>query len=373
MKKTSVKKVTKKLLITCLLLVSFFLSTILWIPGINDFWVTRNNANMPVWVRGNIESGVFIIFNHGGPGSSGTLESIMEVSPANAQYDHESPLKMLEKDYAVVYWDQRASGMSDGPANPNDSTPNDFGDDLSAIIEELNKRYTIKSKFLIGQSWGHFVASNYLSSIESWQSNQKQINGYIAYKGNHAQEMAFKFSRDRMLSLSRLAMNSDKPIWLDINKFYSITSDITNLAALKQHYQYIDYAMGVSSSIFDRVYSSVRSSIFSPFNGWAYYFNNKATRSASEFLGWVATNNVMENKIQRIKIPTLLVYGKSDLIAPFEVGKHILNTISTPNARKRLVILENSRHGAEHSDVKILQDEIVAFIEQYRESPIQVY
>jgi len=76
-----VKKVTKKLLITCLLLVSFFLSTILWIPGINEFWVTRNNANMPVWVRGNIESGVFIIFNHGGPGSSGTLESIMEVSP----------------------------------------------------------------------------------------------------------------------------------------------------------------------------------------------------------------------------------------------------------------------------------------------------
>ena len=40
---------------------------------------------MPVWVRGNIESGVFVIFNHGGPGSSGTLESIIEVNPANGR------------------------------------------------------------------------------------------------------------------------------------------------------------------------------------------------------------------------------------------------------------------------------------------------
>ena len=369
MNKARVIKYRRSLLITCLLLVSFFLSTILWIPNVNEFWVTRNNANMPVWVRGNIQSGVFVIFNHGGPGSSGTLESIIEVSPANAQYDHQSPIKMLEKDYAVVYWDQRASGMSDGDADPNDSIPNDFGDDLSAIIEELNNRYTIKSKFLIGQSWGHFVATNYLSSVDSWQSNQNQINGYIAYKGNHAQEMAFKTSRDRMLLLSSLEENTDKPIWLDINKFYSSTGDLTNLSDLNQHYQYINYAMGVSSSVFDRILSSVKASILSSFNGWTYYFNNKATRAASNFLRWVATSNIMEDKIHRIKIPTLLLYGKSDLVAPLEVGKHILNTISTPNAHKRLVVLENSRHGAEYSDVKLLQDEIVAFIEKYRQKP----
>ena len=30
----------------------------------NDyFWVERKNAIMPVWVRGNIESGVFVVFN----------------------------------------------------------------------------------------------------------------------------------------------------------------------------------------------------------------------------------------------------------------------------------------------------------------------
>ena len=54
------------------------------------FGIDRNNARMPVWVRGNIDSGVFIVFNHGGPGSSGTLESIIEVSPANGKLAHQS-------------------------------------------------------------------------------------------------------------------------------------------------------------------------------------------------------------------------------------------------------------------------------------------
>ena len=96
------------------------------------------------WVEGNIDSGVFIVFNHGGPGSCGTLESRIEVGPANGKLDHPSPLKILEKDYAMVYWDQRHQGMSKGTADPNDSQPEDFGNDLAIVIQELKNRYEIK-------------------------------------------------------------------------------------------------------------------------------------------------------------------------------------------------------------------------------------
>ena len=75
--------------------------------------------------------------------------------------DHQSPLQILEKDFAMVYWDQRHSGMSKGSADPNDSRPEDFGNDLAVVIQELQNRYTIKKIFLIGQSWGHFVATSY--------------------------------------------------------------------------------------------------------------------------------------------------------------------------------------------------------------------
>src|SRR3974377_2054058 len=38
------------------------------------FWVERAKARMPVWVRGNTASGIFVVYIHGGPGSSGIAE-----------------------------------------------------------------------------------------------------------------------------------------------------------------------------------------------------------------------------------------------------------------------------------------------------------
>ena len=84
------------LAILIILLAVGYLSLVVSFWPKDYFWVERKNAIMPVWVRGNIESGVFIIFNHGGPGSCGTLESIIEVSPGNGRLDHESPFKILE-------------------------------------------------------------------------------------------------------------------------------------------------------------------------------------------------------------------------------------------------------------------------------------
>ena len=154
---------------------------------------------MPVWVRSNIKSRVFIIFDHGGPGSCGTLESIIEVNPGNGRMDHESPLKILENSYAMVYWDQRHSGMSKGSADPNDSRPDDFGEDLATVIDELEKRYDVQSIFIIGQSWGHAVAATYMTSLDDWKENQDKIDGYIIYKGNHEQEMAYVIGRQKIL------------------------------------------------------------------------------------------------------------------------------------------------------------------------------
>ena len=164
-----------------ILLVAMYLSVVASFWPADYFWVERRNAIMPVWVRGNIESGVFVIFNHGGPGSSGTLESIIEVNPANGRFDHESPFKILESKYAMVYWDQRHSGLSKGGADPNDSRPEDFGEDLAIVIDELEKRYDVQRVFLIGQSWGHCVAASYMTYVDDWSVNQDRIDGYINY------------------------------------------------------------------------------------------------------------------------------------------------------------------------------------------------
>ena len=46
----------------------------------DHFFVRNEGAEMPVYIKGNIESGVFILFVHGGPGGNATLASFIPVS-----------------------------------------------------------------------------------------------------------------------------------------------------------------------------------------------------------------------------------------------------------------------------------------------------
>jgi len=323
---------------------------------------------MPVWVRGNIESNVFVIFIHGGPGSCGTLESIIEVSPGNGRLDHESPLKVLEDHYAMVYWDQRHACMSKGSADPNDSRPDDFGEDLAVVIDELEKRYDVQSVFLIGQSWGHTVAANYMTALDDWSHNQDKIDGYINYKGNHEMGMAYELAKPQILEHAEQQINSnlDVQYWQEANIFYQEHTTLASASDFEKHDDYLFNVMGTPIHLIDRIRSSVKASLFSPFNGLPVYPNNKRTNQAEEFMSFIASDTSMTDVVHRIHIPTLLVYGRKDLMAPVEVGEFIYNEIETNEEDKTLLVLEQSRHGAEGEDVENLQKAIVAFVERYR-------
>ena len=53
-------------------------------------------------------------------------------------------------------------------------------------------------------------------------------------------------------------------------------------------------------------------------------------------------------------------------MAPVEIGEFIYNEISKDQSDKELLVLEQSRHGAENGDIKIMQRAIIEFIEKYR-------
>jgi esterase/lipase len=74
----------------------------------------------------------------------------------------------------------------------------------------------------------------------------------------------------------------------------------------------------------------------------------------------------MREVVHRIHVPTLLVYGARDLIAPVEVGESVCNEIGTGETDKALLALEHSRHGAENGDREILRRAVLEFIEEYR-------
>lgn len=98
--------------------------------------------------------------------------------------------------------------------------------------------------------------------------------------------------------------------------------------------------MDVSISLGQRIGTPVSYTFFSPHNGWYHYVNFRNTIS-SKFIEKLITDDRLIETAPRIKVPTLMIYGGLDLVAPVEAGEWHYNNIALPSDKKVLVILEN--------------------------------
>jgi pimeloyl-ACP methyl ester carboxylesterase len=118
------------------------------------FYLENRNANMPVWVKGNGLSNVFVLTVHGGP-----------ILGSGADFDNASFANEMEDKYAMVYWDQRHSSNSHGHLKKEDMTIEAMISDINALVQVLKKRYGDEiSLFIMGHSWGGTLSTAYLST-----------------------------------------------------------------------------------------------------------------------------------------------------------------------------------------------------------------
>lgn len=89
-----------------------------------------------------------VIVVHGGPG---------------LDYDYLKPLKPLSKDYRVVFYDQRGTGLSPRVGKPYPTLEQSV-DDLHSIVGHFSNGGKVK---LIGHSWGGALVVGYLSKYPS--------------------------------------------------------------------------------------------------------------------------------------------------------------------------------------------------------------
>jgi pimeloyl-ACP methyl ester carboxylesterase len=99
-----------------------------------------------VWLRGDDRSAPLMLFLHGGPGNS-----VMK----NARRFTEQ----LEKKFLVVHWDQRGSGRTQ-ELNPSTGaiTLDLAAKDVAEMIDYLRAQFKTEKVYLMGHSWGGFLA-----------------------------------------------------------------------------------------------------------------------------------------------------------------------------------------------------------------------
>ena len=186
------------------------------------FYLENAGAVMPVWVRGNTSSDVFVIFLHGGPGGSSLDLAIS------------SAYKNLHKEYAFVYFDQRGSGASQGNAKPESLTVDQFVEDLQKLVHLIRYKYNNPALFLMGHSWGGSLGTAYLLETRS----QQYISGWIEINGGHNLVDGIKHSWEWVKTRADEKINDDIDVsyWQNEINWYNNTAPIFGMPSpLERH------------------------------------------------------------------------------------------------------------------------------------------
>ena len=130
--------------------------------------VRHKGADITAYIHGNGSEKVFLIILHGGPGGDGLTyrEGVIK--------------NEIEQECAVVYLDQRGSGMSQGHYSSDEINVDIMAEDVVAVTKALQQKYGAESRFfLLGHSWGGTLGSAVL--IEG--DNQNLFKGWIEVDG----------------------------------------------------------------------------------------------------------------------------------------------------------------------------------------------
>ena len=108
-----------------------------------------NGFQQRVWVRGESARNPVLLVLHGGPGLSET-----------ALFRHYDAA--LERDFTVVYWDQRGTGRSySRRLRASDLSVEKMLGDVDALIAWIKARLGVSRVVLLGHSWGSLLGLRY--------------------------------------------------------------------------------------------------------------------------------------------------------------------------------------------------------------------
>ncbi len=311
----------------------------------DHFFIKNNGATMSVIVKGNQKSSTFIVFLHGGPGGNAITASYL---PA---------FKELEANHNIVYWDQRASGLSQGNPATSTFTLDQFKADLDLLIKTINVRYNNPSIYIFGHSWGGALGTAYLAEFKDYNN----IKGFINMDSGHNLEMGLPSSVLWVKNYAQKMINenNDTEYWKQVFNWCNATPD---MKIPENYFKYVEYLKKTNAytkdlnknydrgnvKLIDILNSYFSLSIF--FNG-PYLYENF---------------NILElnlsTEVSKINTPTLVLWGKHDGVNLLEFGQAFYDSLTVNN--KNMVILENSAHEGYIEEKELFVQNIENFILQ---------
>jgi len=317
-------------------------------------YVRHDGADMMVWVRGNVASDVMLVVVHGGPGGESTT--------------YIEDLHSLEADYAIAYWDQRASGASRGQFAYDRFAYPQFGADLRAVVDALDFAYAPEDVFVMGHSFGVEVGTEFVVAGD----NQDRISGWMPVNGTHS-----------------IAAHGNAACWYIRTRVDEIeahpdsydTSELDTWRSWRSACEGSPFSMPIDRPAFDEVWERSLSLPVLPLEAQPYdpLYPDAYTSPYSGRLGakndWIVytpmnaayTDYDRSAELADVTLPVQLMWGAWDNIIPLPVGEAYHDLLGTPEADKRLVVFDQAYHSPMYDQQTEFLEQTRVFLETYRQ------
>lgn len=290
------------------------------------FFVTNDGASMPIYVRGNLDADAVILFLHGGPGGNASQATFVP------------SFKAIEEAYPIAYWDQRASGLSQGNPDTSTFTVDQFVEDAHYVIQALQTEFPDKKIVLFGHSWGGALGSAYLSTAD-YQSN---IDGFICMNSGHNLFRGLPLSVDWVENYAQEQIDAQDSIayWTEVRDWCTQNPDMT---VPDNYFHYVQYLRSTDAYRHDHQEVIVDQ----PTSG--DIFNSRLSLGILVGGAYLSRNfNILEldlsSQMGNITIPSRVIWGKHDGVNTMEMGQDAYESLGTDSLNKDLFILHNSAH-----------------------------
>ncbi len=314
-------------------------------------YVRHKDADMPAYIHGNGSEKIFLILLHGGPGGLGLVYRGMTIKSD------------IEKACAVVYFDQRGSGMSQGSYSENGISIDIMAEDVLALVNVLKHKYGKDSRFfLMGHSWGGTLGTATLLK------DQSEFKGWIEVDGAHNwagmyQEYKLNFQR---VATEQIELGNNVDYWENIlelvnevaenynqNDFFRL-----NIAAFEAEEKLAD------DQVIFKTNSEDNTDIILQYNLITAQWNRQNTLSI--LIGGQGILNSLSytDRLSEITIPSLVISGKHDMVVPVSFAQEAYENLGS--RMKKLSIFEQSGHVPFVNESNLFAAEVIQFINEHK-------
>ncbi|MCB0507545.1 MAG: alpha/beta hydrolase [Chitinophagales bacterium] len=316
----------------------------------NYYFVKVGDVALPVRVCGNINSDIAIVFVHGGPGGSAQAER------QNIYW------KEIEKYYKVIYYDQRGSGITQGNAQPEDMSIEQFSKDLDVIVNFAKEVAKTNKVFIHGTSWGGGLTTYYLLDTAHQNKLQGAIIECPAYDIVDGTQLSIQWILQK--ADSNIAIGKNVAYWNNCKNFYALHPTLT-ANEFKQHQLYLNQEKGI---LYNTTNVQSQETSIPKYEISVLYNNAEFAPKSLTYQGQsIFTHLDLTAQLHQIKLPILLVWGAKDGLLPkINLAQQFVSNVGssdlTYNANKYLL----SAHIPHAEEWQQFNTDAKAFIEAHK-------